>query len=280
MKIRVFIAVLALVASSVALGAPAPAGASGGPGCPPHYSGDWDGKYNAIGNGTIHARIDVDGSDHETGPLNLDNGNTGHGDWAGDITCAHVVGTYTDTVMGQFQFTGDLNDLGTILSGTFSGPANGDFELTISADSLSVAVGSATVFEGNTPAGASFSTASLGHTRLSVSAQAKLTSKQTRTATLPVTLATPAPKAVVVMYRFVDGTAVAGVDYVDTGTVHKLTIGKGQTEKDVAVKVISNDIPQADRSFSLQIVSVSGGFQAFNDEGVATIANDDGSPTP
>lgn len=278
MKIRAFLAMLALVAGTVAF-APTPAHAATV--CPPHYSGDWDGTYNAIGSGTIHARIDVDAQDHETGPLQLDNGNTGHGTWDGDVEdhCAHVVGTYTDVQLGQFQFVADLNDLGTILSGTFSGPANGDFVLTISADSLSVAVGSATVFEGNTPGGQSFSTASRS-ARLSASAQARLTSKQTRTATLPVTLATPAPKAVVVMYRFVDGTAVAGVDYVDTGLVHKLTIGKGQTEKDVAVKVISNDTPEPDRSFSLQIVSVSGGFQAFNDKGTATIANDDGSPTP
>src|SRR5262245_57868881 len=66
---------------------------------------------------------------------------------------------------------------------------------------------------------------------------------------------------VTVGYITADGTAQAGIDYTaETGTV---IIPAGATSATIAIPVTGNLILQRDRTFSVKLTGVEGGYSAF-----------------
>jgi subtilisin-like proprotein convertase family protein len=74
--------------------------------------------------------------------------------------------------------------------------------------------------------------------------------------TFPVFLNSPKSVPVVVTYKTVDGTAVAGTDYVATSGT--LTIPVGSVSGSITVPIISNSTQEPDKDFTVQITAVTG----------------------
>ncbi|OYX75791.1 MAG: hypothetical protein B7Y95_00655 [Rhizobiales bacterium 32-66-11] len=90
-----------------------------------------------------------------------------------------------------------------------------------------------------------------------------------------VTLDKPALGPVTVQYATVDGTAVAGSDYVGgTGTV---TFAAGETSKTVHVDIIGDTVAEANETFTVKLSNPSGATLG-DDTAVGTILNDDAAP--
>ncbi|GAB3348149.1 lamin tail domain-containing protein [Lysobacter tyrosinilyticus] len=82
---------------------------------------------------------------------------------------------------------------------------------------------------------------------------------------------------VVIEYTTHDGTAAAGSDY--TATTSTVTIPAGETSVTVSIDGIGDTTPEADETFSLDIVNVTGAVVA-DGQGIATLRNDDFVVTP
>ena len=92
------------------------------------------------------------------------------------------------------------------------------------------------------------------------------------TATFNVTLTQPSNKVITLDYTTVDGTAVAGSDYVTESGI--LTFSAGATQRTIEVRVLGDNAVEGDETFDLYL------FNAINAAvgdavGTATITDDD-----
>ena len=92
-----------------------------------------------------------------------------------------------------------------------------------------------------------------------------------RTAKFRVTLSAVSGVAVTVLYRTVDGTAVAGSDY--TTTTGTLRFEPGETTRAVAVAALTDQLVEGDEQFTVELSAPSWATLA-DDTGVGTIADD------
>ena len=90
---------------------------------------------------------------------------------------------------------------------------------------------------------------------------------------LEVTLSKPFSKAVSVRYRTVDGTAVAGEDYIAV-TEGILTIQPHETRSKITIEVIGDDIREGDETFMVRLSNPVNAVM-IRESGTATIRNDD-----
>ena len=96
------------------------------------------------------------------------------------------------------------------------------------------------------------------------------------TAYLTVTLSEPTSRAVSFAYTTVNGTAVAGKDYVaKSGTV---TFSVGQTSKRIGVKVKGDDLDEFNETFTVRL-SKPVGATISRRTGTVTILDDDPAPS-
>lgn len=95
--------------------------------------------------------------------------------------------------------------------------------------------------------------------------------------TFTVTLSEASATPVTVNYITVDGTAVAGIDYVPVSG--SLTFAPGETEKTVVVMTIPNLEVDGDKTFTLELSNASGGVFA-NSSATGTIIDDDAELPP
>jgi len=91
-----------------------------------------------------------------------------------------------------------------------------------------------------------------------------------------VTLSLTSVNTVTVNFTTLDGTAVSGADYTSTGAV--LSFAPGVTSRTIVVQTIENLIDAPNKSFSLQLSSPSNAT-ITDGTGIATIIDDDGTPT-
>lgn len=96
-------------------------------------------------------------------------------------------------------------------------------------------------------------------------------------AVFTLSLSAASGRTVYVYWSTANGTAVAGSDYVSaSGTAY---IYAGQTSKTVSVSVTGDTVSEADETFFLNLTGASYATIADN-QGVGTIADDDGPVTP
>lgn len=76
-------------------------------------------------------------------------------------------------------------------------------------------------------------------------------------------------------YRTLDGTAVAGEDYLATSGQSSVTTGSTTT---ISVPIIGDTVPEADEVFTFQIFNAQGRYKVTNQSG--TIVDDDTPPQP
>lgn len=95
----------------------------------------------------------------------------------------------------------------------------------------------------------------------------------TTTASFLVTLSAPAVTAQSVNYTIVDGTALAGSDYVAASGV--VTFAAGQTQATVLVTINGDTTPEADETYAVVLSAPSGGLQILDGSAIGTILNDD-----
>ena len=94
----------------------------------------------------------------------------------------------------------------------------------------------------------------------------------TSRAHFPLTLSCPVDQPVTVSYRTVDGSALAGEDYLPaSGSV---TFSPGETSKDVVVEVVGETAAETDEAFFLDLSAPVGGGIRYG-RGVGTILTDD-----
>jgi Calx-beta domain-containing protein len=91
----------------------------------------------------------------------------------------------------------------------------------------------------------------------------------------PVTVAPASAVPVTVAYQTVDGTALAGSDYVAQSGV--LTIAPGQAAQAIVVPVVADGVSEPTETFSLQL-STATGATIVDGTAVAVITDDDGPP--
>ena len=92
--------------------------------------------------------------------------------------------------------------------------------------------------------------------------------------TFVVTLSQPSGSPVTVQYATVDGTALAGSDYIATNGT--LTFQRGETRKTVTVDVVGDTAPEPDETFTVNLSNASYAVIAKG-QGTGTILNDDGT---
>jgi uncharacterized repeat protein (TIGR01451 family) len=92
---------------------------------------------------------------------------------------------------------------------------------------------------------------------------------------LAVALSAPSAQTVTVNYSTVNGTAIAGADYVATNGV--LTFLPGQTNRAICVGIIGNTQAETDKSFYVDLSSATNALIGKR-EALGTILNDDGFP--
>lgn len=98
----------------------------------------------------------------------------------------------------------------------------------------------------------------------------------TRSQNITVNLSTASSTAVEVHWQTIDGTALAGSDYVaSAGT---LTFAPGETTKTIAVTILGDAVEEGDETFSLQL-SQAGSTPIHRDTAVVTLTNDDFDPS-
>ena len=94
----------------------------------------------------------------------------------------------------------------------------------------------------------------------------------TKTATFTVTLAPPSSQTVTVAYATVDGTAIAGSDYVaESGT---LTFAAATATQTIAVVVNGDTTPEPDETFGIRLSNATNATIS-GAQGVGTIATDE-----
>jgi hypothetical protein len=96
--------------------------------------------------------------------------------------------------------------------------------------------------------------------------------EQSGRVTFAVTLDRPSTGVVSMNYGTVNGTAVAGTDYVATSG--SLSFAPGETVKTVTVAIVNNPAAELDESFSLQLSALVGAT-TLDSSGTATIAAND-----
>jgi subtilisin-like proprotein convertase family protein len=89
------------------------------------------------------------------------------------------------------------------------------------------------------------------------------------TVSVPILLSIPQSTDTTINYTTVDGTAVAGTDYVATSGV--VVIKAGQTTGSITVSIIPNNVPQGNRSFLVNLTGVSNGVGIASGQGSATV---------
>jgi hypothetical protein len=97
----------------------------------------------------------------------------------------------------------------------------------------------------------------------------------TTNAAFTVTLAPASPKPVTASYMTVNGTAMAGRDYLPSWG--KLTFAPGETTKTITVAVRGNTRDEPDRTFVVRLFAVRGAT-VVKGRGVGTIIDDDPPP--
>lgn len=104
---------------------------------------------------------------------------------------------------------------------------------------------------------------------------------------VPVFLAEANATPTVVSFYTVNGTAIAGQDYVTWGTPtnpRSITVPAGVLQAFVAVPVLTDNLVESDETFSVVVSSVSGGTATLgpNNTGTGTIVDSDGlfGPNP
>ncbi|MFO1163211.1 MAG: Calx-beta domain-containing protein [Reyranellaceae bacterium] len=90
------------------------------------------------------------------------------------------------------------------------------------------------------------------------------------TITLDQASATP----ITVTYKTVDGSAVAGSDYV--GVSSSVVFLPGEMAKTIAVQVLDDAVAEGDEKLSFQVTAATGGAVLADPQGVATIEHNDG----
>lgn len=96
-------------------------------------------------------------------------------------------------------------------------------------------------------------------------------------AAFSVTVAPPSAAAVTVAYQTVDGTAVAGSDYVAQSGV--VTIPPGETTRTIAVPLVADGVREPTETFGLQL-SAAAGATLVDGDAVAVVTDDDAPPPP
>ncbi len=96
----------------------------------------------------------------------------------------------------------------------------------------------------------------------------------TRTATFTVTRSGATGGTDSVKWNTVNGTAVAGSDYVAVGAT-EVTFAPGQTTRPAAVTVNGDSVVEPDESFLVKLTAPSVATAVADDTGVGTITNDD-----
>jgi hypothetical protein len=94
----------------------------------------------------------------------------------------------------------------------------------------------------------------------------------THNAVVPVTLSEPHGNSVTVNYNTVDATAKAGSDY--SAASGKLTFARNEISKSILVPVIGDRVPEADKTFSVQLSNAKGAKIAAG-VGIVTIVDDE-----
>ncbi len=90
--------------------------------------------------------------------------------------------------------------------------------------------------------------------------------KQQEVITLTISLSNPALNRVTVNWQTVNGTAVAGSDFVNAGGA--LTFEEGQQTKTIDVTILGNDFTEGDESFGIEFTDAKGaGFSLTDDNG-------------
>lgn len=260
-KIFATIGTLALVAAFVVPAAHV--GAADGD-CPPLLSGHWPGSaHSDVFNvdTTVDGQIDIaDGV--VSGPFVV-SGDT-FGTFTGTVDCAQVDGTFDGDARGPISFTATYSADGKVLTGTYDFPAiddHGTWSIDVDSAPNEVAIGNVDAFEGGASTGAA-----------ALSANTKVVKPSTRTVSVPVTLTEPSAHKLTIHYRLLGN---AGVDFVDDGKTHTLTIAPHQTGKSIDVKLISNAIKQPDRVIRVELLDISNGYREYRKFGTLLDLDDD-----
>jgi hypothetical protein len=88
----------------------------------------------------------------------------------------------------------------------------------------------------------------------------------------PVTLSGPMSVNVNIQFATLDGSAVAGSDYLATSGM--LTIRAGRTSAVVAAAIVGDTTPEGTESFQVNLID-AGGVPITDGVGVATILDND-----
>lgn len=99
----------------------------------------------------------------------------------------------------------------------------------------------------------------------------------TANATFTISLSKASDQTITVTYGTADGTATSPADYTGTSPT-VLTFAPGETSKPVTVAVKGDTANEANETFFVQLINTTNATIA-DDEGQATIVNDDPSPT-
>ena len=151
---------------------------------------------------------------------------------------------------------------------------NETFSVTLSAPvnaSLAVATGTGTILDDDT------APTTPNTSRLSVDANvqvAECTNGAGSTALFTIHVSPTAATQITVDYQTMDGTAVAGSDYVATSGV--LHISAGASSATIPVQTICDDVPEGDETFFLVLSNASAGTLS-NAIGAATISDGTGT---
>jgi hypothetical protein len=216
----------------------------------PNLQGDVDGTIDATEN-HLHGDFAITNTGITPGTLDL------------DVACDQVDGVYEWN--GQdVLVSGTLSPDGKTLNTTYDitplgGTDTGTFDIAVVIDDQGFAAADSSVYEGGAGDG--------------VQALAATTSY--RYLRIPVTLAQPAAEKAVVKWKVTGGTAVRGVDYVDTGKLHSISFPAGATQKYATLKVLSNSERQDDRTVEVTLSSPTAGYQLYVSSAVGTIHDDD-----
>jgi hypothetical protein len=95
------------------------------------------------------------------------------------------------------------------------------------------------------------------------------------TAEFNVTLDTPSGRTVTVIYNTANGTAVAGLDYVDA--YGSLVFQPGQTNRTITITVLDDGFAEPGKNFSVVLPSAGNAIIKRN-QGIATILDNDFAP--
>jgi glucose/arabinose dehydrogenase len=98
-----------------------------------------------------------------------------------------------------------------------------------------------------------------------------------------ISLSSPHAETVLVNYRTLDGSAQAGVDFLDPGRGYpisgQLTFSPGQTNHTLAIPILTDTFLEADKDFVLQLAGSSPSLPVSKSDGIGRIKNDDPIPT-